>query len=116
MSLDGDNCFGLLAREQAHRIGQQTGPRAHVLVCAPSNSALDEIVLRTISNGLMDGTGGSFTPNVVRMGVHVHHSVKSVALDALVEARHGGKVHYCGCGHQGSLSGWMCVWGGWDWG
>jgi hypothetical protein len=35
-------------------------------VCAPSNSALDEIVLRLITTGLTDQEGRVFTPNVVR--------------------------------------------------
>ena len=34
-------------------------------VCAPSNSALDEIVLRLITAGLTDRDGRVFTPNVV---------------------------------------------------
>ena len=34
-------------------------------VCAPSNSALDEIVLRLITLGLTDQDGRVFTPNVV---------------------------------------------------
>ena len=36
-------------------------------VCAPSNSALDEIVLRLITDGLTDQDGHTFTPNVVRL-------------------------------------------------
>ena len=42
-------------------------------VCAPSNSALDEIVLRLISQGLTDREGRTYTPNVVRVGVSIHH-------------------------------------------
>jgi hypothetical protein len=63
---------------------------ARVQVCAPSNSALDEIVLRLVSAGLTDQEGRSFTPNVVRVGVNIHHSVLSVALDTLVDTRLGG--------------------------
>ncbi len=33
-------------------MGAESGPKAHVLVCAPSNSALDEIVLRLLDQGL----------------------------------------------------------------
>ena len=56
-------------------------------MCAPSNSALDEIVLRLISSGLLDKDGHVFTPNIVRVGVNIHHSVQSVALDNLVQVR-----------------------------
>lgn len=58
-------------------------------VCAPSNSALDEIVYRLISTGLLDKDGNIFTPNIVRIGVNIHHSVQSVALDNLVQHRLG---------------------------
>ena len=45
----------------------------HVLVCCLS--------------GLMDKNGKSYTPNVVRVGVNAHHSVKSVELDTLVNQK-----------------------------
>jgi hypothetical protein len=67
-------------------------------VCAPSNSALDEIVLRLISAGLTDQDGRVFTPNVVRVGVSIHHSVQSVALDTLVAQRLGGDAGKVGLG------------------
>ena len=35
-------------------VSPEKGPKAHVLVCAPSNSALDEIVLRLDKHGLLD--------------------------------------------------------------
>uniref|UniRef100_A0A7S0WSL5 Helicase ATP-binding domain-containing protein n=1 Tax=Chlamydomonas leiostraca TaxID=1034604 RepID=A0A7S0WSL5_9CHLO len=71
------------------RVGRDSGPKAHVLVCAPSNSALDEIVYRIIKSGLMDKDGQMYAPSVVRIGVNPHHSVRSVALDAIVDARLG---------------------------
>ncbi|GFH19879.1 uncharacterized protein HaLaN_16907, partial [Haematococcus lacustris] len=58
-------------------------------VCAPSNSALDEIVLRILKSGLMDKDGAMYTPSLVRIGVNAHHSVRPVFLDTLVEARLG---------------------------
>ncbi|PSC70977.1 putative helicase MAGATAMA 3 [Micractinium conductrix] len=87
---DSSDAFGLLRRCIPRRIGASEGPKARVLVCAPSNSALDEIVLRLITVGLTDQDGRVFTPNVVRVGVSIHHSVQSVALDTLVEHRLGG--------------------------
>lgn len=38
-------------------------------------------------NGLMDDHGKMYTPSIVRVGVNAHHSIKSVALDALVTHR-----------------------------
>ncbi len=46
--------FGLLDTEQPIRVATNTGPKAHVLVCAPSNSALDEIVARLLQHGVLD--------------------------------------------------------------
>lgn len=34
------DCFGLVAPQRTLTIGRTAGPKAHVLVCAPSNSAL----------------------------------------------------------------------------
>ena len=52
-SESGDT-FGLLGAAPPVRVGRAGGPRAHVLVCAPSNSALDEIVARLLQSGLLD--------------------------------------------------------------
>ena len=46
--------YGLLDTEQPIRVGSMVGPKAHVLVCAPSNSALDEIVARLLQHGVLD--------------------------------------------------------------
>ena len=46
--------FGLLDTRPPVRVGKAVGPKAHVLVCAPSNSALDEIVSRLLQFGLLD--------------------------------------------------------------
>lgn len=48
------DAFGLLNVTKPTRVGKDVGRKSHVLVCAPSNSALDEIVLRLISTGLLD--------------------------------------------------------------
>ena len=46
--------FGLAPMQRPLRVGMSGGPKAHVLVCAPSNAALDEIVLRILKHGLLD--------------------------------------------------------------
>ncbi|GFR51044.1 hypothetical protein Agub_g13208, partial [Astrephomene gubernaculifera] len=80
-----DDCFGLLRRVVPHRVTRHMGPKAHVLVCAPSNSALDEIVMRILRSGLMDKDGANFAPSLVRVGVRSHHSVEAVSLDNIVD-------------------------------
>lgn len=69
------------------QLGGRKSERAHVLVCAPSNSALDEIVLRLINSGLRDEAGLLYSPSVVRVGLTPHASVESVSMDALVAHR-----------------------------
>lgn len=97
---DPNAAFGLLTKSCAWHIGKEDGPKARVLVCAPSNSALDEIVLRLISEGLLDKDGKRFTPNVVRVGLNIHHSVQSVALDTLVSRRLAGDNHIGSASHE----------------
>lgn len=69
------------------RLGCNVSRTPHVLVCAPSNSALDEIVLRLLQDGLLDASGSMYTPSLVRVGVRPHPSVRAVTMDALVEER-----------------------------
>ena len=43
--------------------------RRHILVCAPSNAAVDELALRIYKNGLWDKDGVIYHPSVLRVGV-----------------------------------------------
>ncbi|XP_058098948.1 probable helicase MAGATAMA 3 isoform X3 [Magnolia sinica] len=61
--------------------------RVHVLVCAPSNSALDEIVLRLINTGIRDENDHVYNPKIVRIGLKPHHSVQAVSMDYLVDQK-----------------------------
>jgi superfamily I DNA and/or RNA helicase len=56
-----------------------------ILVCAPSNAAIDEIVKR-LMNGIRNTSGEIFTPKVVRVGTldTIGADVKEVALDTLI--------------------------------
>jgi len=82
-----DSSFGLKNVAVPYKVVRGTSRRNHVLVCAPSNSALDEIVSRLMNFGLMDDHGKMYTPSIVRVGVNIHHSVASVSLDNLVTHR-----------------------------
>jgi senataxin len=42
--------------------------KPHILVCAPSNIAVDNIVQRIIEEGFMDGNGSNYKPDIVRVG------------------------------------------------
>ncbi|KAJ9184340.1 hypothetical protein P3X46_004072 [Hevea brasiliensis] len=61
--------------------------RVRVLVCAPSNSALDEIVLRLLRTGIRDENVRTYNPKIVRIGLKAHHSVQSVCMDYLVKQK-----------------------------
>lgn len=64
--------------------------RVRVLVCAPSNSALDEIVLRLLNTGIRDENDHAYNPKIVRIGLKPHHSVQAVSMDYLVEQKLAG--------------------------
>ncbi|KAG5550076.1 hypothetical protein RHGRI_015137 [Rhododendron griersonianum] len=64
--------------------------RVRVLVCAPSNSALDEIVLRLLNTGIRDENNRAYNPKIVRIGLKPHHSVQTVSMDYLVEQKLAG--------------------------
>ena len=63
-----------------------------LLVCAPSNAAVDELVLR-FKDGVRMTTGENFLPNIVRLGRSdaINAAVKDVTLDDLVDARLAGQ-------------------------
>ncbi|CAH9074675.1 unnamed protein product [Cuscuta epithymum] len=61
--------------------------RVRVLICAPSNSALDEIVLRVLNSGIRDENDHVYNPKIVRIGLKPHHSVQAVSMNYLVEQK-----------------------------
>ncbi|GLJ40367.1 hypothetical protein SUGI_0830590 [Cryptomeria japonica] len=92
MPMDGDDGFypttgndfkpEVVAAKRKHRV--------HVLVCAPSNSALDEIVIRLMNTGIRDENGQVYNPSIVRVGLQAHDSVNAVTLDTLFKQRKSG--------------------------
>ena len=68
-------------------LGNKNAPKKmHILCCAPSNAACDEIV-RRLKQGIIDSNGKRISPKVVRLGSSdaIHADVKDVTLDLLVE-------------------------------
>ncbi|KAF3108378.1 DEAD-box type RNA helicase [Orbilia oligospora] len=59
-----------------------------LLVCAPSNAAVDELVIR-LKEGVVKQSGDKFTPAVVRLGRLdvINQAVHDVALETLVEKK-----------------------------
>lgn len=63
-----------------------------ILICAPSNAAVDEICLR-LKDGVLNNSGVVYRPNVVRVGRSdaVNAAIKDLTLEELVESKLGDK-------------------------
>ena len=64
---------------------RKTAPPEKILICAPSNAAIDEIVRKILEKGLLDSNGNRIEPYLVRIGPNVDRSLEHVSLDYLVE-------------------------------
>lgn len=66
----------------------EKSPPKKILLCAPSNAAIDEVTKRLI-DGVRDTHGSRIVPNVVRVGADasINISVKDVSLDTLVDRK-----------------------------
>eukprot|EP00908_Phaeocystis_cordata_P022535 Transcript_4946.p3 GENE.Transcript_4946~~Transcript_4946.p3 ORF type:complete len:474 (+),score=230.79 Transcript_4946:2027-3448(+) len=74
------------------RRSRAEAPPKHVLVCAPSNAAIDEIVSRLLQlgggvGGLLDVDGERYVPHVVRVGPNIKETLVEVSLDTLAKRR-----------------------------
>ncbi|XP_006847151.2 probable helicase MAGATAMA 3 isoform X1 [Amborella trichopoda] len=89
MPVDGDDGFFPTTGNELKPevVASNRKYRVHVLVCAPSNSALDEIVLRLLNTGLRDENDNVYNPKIVRIGLKPHHSIQAVSMDYLVEQK-----------------------------
>ena len=56
-----------------------------ILVCAPSNVAIDEIVRKIINNGLFDSNGKKITPKFIRIGPNYNQNIKEYSLDYMIK-------------------------------
>lgn len=57
-----------------------------ILICAPSNAAIDQIIRLVVKKGLYTPEGNYFAPSIVRIGPNYHSDLKSVSIEALSEA------------------------------
>lgn len=80
------------ARQQQQQSGKSDGSSGKILVCAPSNAAVDEIAKR-LKDGIMTSKG-LVKLNVVRIGTSesVNASVKDILLDRLIEKEFAGSI------------------------
>jgi senataxin len=72
------------ARQAALELARKAKPR--LLVCAPSNAAVDNIILKIMEDGFIDGQGNRYNPSMIRVGKGISASVRSVGLETKVDA------------------------------
>ncbi len=58
--------------------------KPRILVCAPSNAAVDNIILKIVQDRFLDGNGSKYSPSIIRIGSGQSSDVASVALDEKV--------------------------------
>ncbi|CBZ53397.1 putative tRNA-splicing endonuclease positive effector [Neospora caninum Liverpool] len=87
-SLRSSGALNPPGRHMASPGAAREGLRKKILVCAPSNAAVDEIAERLLAHGLQHPmTGETFTPACLRIGNldRVRESVRSITLEAQVK-------------------------------
>ena len=78
------------AKQTALQMARKSKPR--LLVCAPSNAAVDNIILKIMQDGFIDGQGQRYNPSMIRVGVGQSTAVRAVALETKVETILGGNL------------------------
>ena len=94
---NGNNSANIENQRSGHMVPSSTIPielmgpsiskRSKILVCAPSNSAVDEIVRRLLRKELLDEHGKPYKPSIVRVGCNFQRDVAHVSLERLIEER-----------------------------
>lgn len=67
-------------------IAEDVAPQK-VLVCAPSNAAIDEVIRRATQAGVADTDGVPKKPPLIRLGPGVHPSLHEYSLEQIVKRR-----------------------------
>lgn len=75
----------VVGKRAALSLSDATKKRPRILVCAPSNAAVDNIILKIMEDGFIDGNGLRYNPSIVRIGSGQSASVKDVCLEDKVE-------------------------------
>jgi senataxin len=71
-------------RQAALELARRAKPR--LLVAAPSNAAVDNIILKIMQDGFVDGKGHRYNPSMIRVGVGRSAAVGAVSLETKVDA------------------------------
>lgn len=86
LSTSGSSASATQQKSQGNKL--QKIPRKKLLLCAPSNAAVDELVVR-LRNGVKLMNGENFVPKIVRFGRPdmANADIKDLTLDGLLDAR-----------------------------
>ncbi len=77
-----DNTRSKYAKRFELEAAKKSMPR--LLVCAPSNNAIDNVILKIMEGGFIDGHGSRYNPSIVRIGSGQSVNVKDVSLETTV--------------------------------
>ena len=69
---------------QRIKLGNAVKCKPRLLVCAPSNAAVDNVILKIMEDGFVDGSGKRYNPSIIRVGVGKSDAVRHVALEKQV--------------------------------
>merc|ERR1712113_835821 len=86
MKRNENKLHGLAEHSPTKTLINQSRLCSQILVCAPSNSALDEIVQRILVKGLLNTQGRRYKPSLVRLGLNPHPSILSVSLESIADS------------------------------
>ena len=80
-----------------------------MLVCAPSNNAIDNVILKIMDSGFIDGHGSRYYPSIIRIGTGQSVTVKDVSLETKVEnlmdeAKDVSKIQNMSAAYKAELS------------
>jgi senataxin len=73
--------MGLLSAQYEYL--KKTGDSRKIMICAPSNAAVNHIVKRIQCEGLFNGNGEIFHPRILRVGIveTMDTDIRAVSLD-----------------------------------
>jgi len=72
--------------EELAALNKAAEMKPRILVCAPSNAGIDNVILKIMSDKFVDGQGGNYAPSITRVGAGITSSkIESVTLKQSVD-------------------------------
>lgn len=73
--------------EELAALNRAVEKKPRILVCAPSNAGIDNVILKIMTDKFVDGNGGKYCPSIVRVGAGITNpKIDSVGLKQAVDA------------------------------